>query len=191
MSGFRRRWRPSAGACESAVALARSSFRRSCTAPASRRRSAAPTGLPTATPCGQCWRSWEPRAPLLWREARPRAPCARPRRHCGDGAPLVSVECLDPVAGAWLLVPPMREPRLCLAAAALAGRLYTLGGIGEPWRPSGFQAPARSSVERFGAATGSWEVAEPMGQARCLFSAVVVSGGLPVAGGGVGHAEAA
>mmetsp|Transcript_66315 Transcript_66315/g.209629 ORF Transcript_66315/g.209629 Transcript_66315/m.209629 type:complete len:449 (+) Transcript_66315:49-1395(+) len=104
---------------------------------------------------------------------------------------LASVERFDPVAGAWLLVPPMREPRFNHAVAALAGRLYVCGGHGEPQPHSDVRFPARSSVERFGAATGSWEVAEPMGQARCLFSAVVVSGGLPVAGGGVGHAEAA
>eukprot|EP00959_Pyramimonas_sp_CCMP1952_P399829 8377567-Pyramimonas_sp.AAC.1 len=59
-----------------------------------------------------------------------------------------SVECLDPVAQTWQVMPPMFTPRADAAAAVASSCLFVCGGV------SG--AEVLGSVECFSPDLGSW-----------------------------------
>ena len=56
--------------------------------------------------------------------------------------PVATAERFDPAAGLWTTLPPMPTPRRSLAAAALGGCVYALGGWDE-------DEAALGTVERY------------------------------------------
>eukprot|EP00928_Gymnodinium_smaydae_P088615 TRINITY_DN72681_c0_g1_i1.p1 TRINITY_DN72681_c0_g1~~TRINITY_DN72681_c0_g1_i1.p1 ORF type:complete len:418 (-),score=79.13 TRINITY_DN72681_c0_g1_i1:73-1326(-) len=77
---------------------------------------------------------------------------------------LMVVECFDAVIGAWETLPVLPAPRVFLAAAALSGSLFVLGGS------DGSQA--HRSVDRLVA--GTWKSMRPMDTRRAFFAAAVM-----------------
>jgi len=78
--------------------------------------------------------------------------CGGVRNDLGGAGELRSVECFEPCAHTWQVMPPMFGQRASAAATVLDGRLYVCGGI------SGMEI--LSSVECFDPEAGSW-AAEP------------------------------
>jgi kelch-like protein 17 (actinfilin)/kelch-like protein 20 len=68
----------------------------------------------------------------------------------------------------------MSAARIGLAAAAVNGKLYVMGG---------FDGQSLSSVERYDPAKNAWEAVAPMSTARSAPAAAVVDGTLYVTGG--------
>lgn len=98
----------------------------------------------------------------------------------GDGSRILgSLERFAPGAGTWELLPLTAEPRVSAAAAAVAGRLFVIGG----WHGRhGQQQPSRT-MERFDPAAGVWEDMPPMSVPRGGAASAAAQGRLYVCGG--------
>ena len=93
------------------------------------------------------------------------------------GNVLSAVEVYDPSSNSWTTspgaVPPMPTPRGGLAAAAVNGKIYAIGGVG-----------ALNTVEVYDPSTNSWSTAfSSMPTARDVLAAAVVNGKIYAIGG--------
>ncbi|KAL6765234.1 hypothetical protein V8C86DRAFT_2463536 [Haematococcus lacustris] len=89
---------------------------------------------------------------------------------------LPSCEVLAPPSSAWALAPDMHQPRSALAAAAMGGGLFAVGGQAA--------RPTLRSVERFDLGQETWSVLGcDMRVERKYAAAAVLGGRLVVAGG--------
>lgn len=79
----------------------------------------------------------------------------------------------QPSSGRWVTKVPMPTPRTEVAAAALEGKIYVIGGFGGPG----------GLVEVYDPATDRWEPRAPLPAALHHTTAVAVSGRLFVFGG--------
>ena len=86
-------------------------------------------------------------------------------------------EAYDPVTDTWTTRAPMPTARCHIAAVALNGLIYAVGGT----NTSG--SARYSTVEIYNPATNSWTKGTPMPTARDQLTAVVIDGILYVAGG--------
>jgi len=86
-----------------------------------------------------------------------------------------TVERFDPLTGVWEVLPPMGTPRAGAAAAAVAGRLYVLGGE--------VAGRALHDAQRFDPWMGVWESLPDMQSGRIRAAAVVLGGCLYLLGG--------
>jgi len=77
-----------------------------------------------------------------------------------------TVEQYDVDACRWSSFPPMPSPRMFLAAAALSGRLYAVGGSDG--------AQALRTLERFDEETNCWETLPSMPTRRVFFATAVL-----------------
>jgi len=84
----------------------------------------------------------------------------------------------DPADNAWTRLAPLPVARDHLAAAALAGRLYAIGG-----RLGGDYGRNLSRVDIYDPRTDRWEEGPALGTARSGHAAAVVGGRLVVLGG--------
>merc|ERR1740130_1988209 len=84
-----------------------------------------------------------------------------------DDNMLNSVECFDPVSGAWEVVAPMGTARYVFGAAMVSSKVYVIGGVDS-------DNNTLNTVECFDTATGAWEVVAPMGTARHSFGVAMV-----------------
>jgi N-acetylneuraminic acid mutarotase len=84
----------------------------------------------------------------------------------------------DPTQDEWTSLEGFSESREHMAAAALDGKLYVLGGR---WSGTG----ELTSVEVYDPATDTWTIALPLQTARGGFAAVTVNGKIYVLGGEV------
>ena len=94
-----------------------------------------------------------------------------------DAGPLASLEIYDFRTGEWSSGPDMPTPRHHLAAAAVDGQLYAIGGR----MPGDFSIDA---VERFDPSRGEWEAIAPLPLGTGGPSAVRANGSIIVVGGG-------
>jgi N-acetylneuraminic acid mutarotase len=83
----------------------------------------------------------------------------------------------DPAADSWEILAEMAQPREHVAAVALEGKLWVLGGR---WGEE-----MLNTVEVFDPVTGTWSSGPPMAEARSGFGATVVGERIVVAGGEV------
>ena len=101
----------------------------------------------------------------------------------GGSAPgsvlLATLHRYDSMANAWEAVASMSTARQSLAAAAIDGKLYVMGGYDGQNR--------LSSVERFDPVTNAWEAVAPMSTARFCPAAAAIDGKLYVMGGSDGQ----
>lgn len=79
-----------------------------------------------------------------------------------DNRALDVVECFDPHGGEWSTFAPMPTPRSDLAAAAVSGRLYAIGG---------YDGRTLSAVELFDPRINVWKPLAPMPTPRSDFAA--------------------
>merc|ERR1712156_241108 len=89
----------------------------------------------------------------------------------------------EPERNCWVPMPPLPTPRASLAAAAVGGMLYVVGGYDTALQDL-------RSLERFDPAAGSWQQLEPMGAPRFALGALACGGSLYVLGGAVGDLSA-
>jgi len=101
--------------------------------------------------------------------------CGGVRNDLGGAMELRSVECLEPIAQTWHVMPPMFAQRASATAAVLDGRLYVCGGV------SGNEI--LSSVECFDPIAGCWAVEPWMRVGRFCAMAAAVAGHIFVFGG--------
>jgi N-acetylneuraminic acid mutarotase len=100
--------------------------------------------------------------------------------------PATDVSCYQEAEGRWIAVAPLPQPRAALAAAALDGLVYAVGGSG----PSG--SVATHTV--YDHEMDSWRPLAPLPTARNHLAAVALDGFLYVSGGrtdGGGNANSA
>jgi len=98
---------------------------------------------------------------------------------CPQGSVIVSfeLEVYDPSADAWTSKMPMPTARWDLAAAAVNGKLYAIGG----W--DAINQTALDVVEEFDPGTNSWTTKSHMPTKRSGLTAVVINGKLYAFGG--------
>jgi len=101
--------------------------------------------------------------------------CGGVRNDLGGTGELRSVECLEPIAQTWHVMPPMFAQRASAAAAVLDGRMYVCGGV------SGMEI--LSSVECFDPEAGGWAVEPWMLIGRFCAMAASVGGHIFIFGG--------
>jgi len=77
------------------------------------------------------------------------------------------VECFDPEGNQWTALAPMPTPRSDLAAAAVGGKLYAIGG---------YDGRTLSAVELFDPSSNVWETLAPMPTPRSDFVAAAEAG---------------
>ena len=99
------------------------------------------------------------------------------------GGPTAMFSAYDPVADAWTELPQMPTARHHLAAAAVDGIIYAVGG-----RVFGFDTPV-DDVEAYDTATGEWTERAPLPRPRGGLSVAAV-GGCVYAIGGEGNPDA-
>ena len=92
---------------------------------------------------------------------------------------LATHELYDPATDSWTKLAPMPTPREHLAAAAIDGQIYVVGGR----RQSGFSLTNRRILERYDPATDMWTSLAPMLTARGGLAAAALYGKLYVFGG--------
>ena len=83
--------------------------------------------------------------------------------------------CFTGPANAWRTLAPMSVPRNHTAGGAIGGRLYVVGGRGDP--------RAATALEAYDPATNAWTTRAPMPTGRSGIAAGVVAGRLYVFGG--------
>ena len=93
-----------------------------------------------------------------------------------------SVECFDPVTGAWAALPPMNTPRYCHAMVSFNGKLYVAGGLDT-------HTHITKSVECFDPATRVWTTLAPLNEKRVNVGLAVLGDKLYALGGGFGSVE--
>jgi len=92
----------------------------------------------------------------------------------GEG-PTATLEVYDPATNTWAVKAPMPTPRNVLAAAALGGKLYAMGG----WTGS----EVTNRVEVYDPRSDSWSVGTPMNNPSSALSAAVLNGKIYAMGG--------
>lgn len=85
-----------------------------------------------------------------------------------SGTPLNANEVYDPVADTWTSLAPLPTARSGVAAVALNGLIYVIGG----WRLVSGTPTVQNIVEVFDPTTNTWSSAAPMPTARAYFGAV-------------------
>jgi hypothetical protein len=85
------------------------------------------------------------------------------------------VEVYDPGANTWTIAAALSTPRVGLAAATSAGKIYVFGGYG---KPPGYAARFLVSTEVYDPAVNSWSTAGSMRDTRYGLAAATVSNGL-------------
>jgi N-acetylneuraminic acid mutarotase len=89
--------------------------------------------------------------------------------------PLNTLESYDPVANSWTTLTGMPTARTGLAAAAVNGQLYAIGG---------FRGGTNvATVEVYDPGTGVWQTRSPMPTPRTALEAVTINGLIYVVGG--------
>ncbi|MDE2292523.1 MAG: hypothetical protein KGL53_10615, partial [Elusimicrobia bacterium] len=96
------------------------------------------------------------------------------------GPVLSNDERYDPAADAWTARAPMPTARYGLAAAAVGGKLYAVGG-------NASSSSYLATDEQYDPAADTWTSKAPMPAARSSLAAAVVDGKLYVVGGFDGH----
>jgi N-acetylneuraminic acid mutarotase len=98
---------------------------------------------------------------------------------CPATSVIVSAElqAYDPTVDSWTVLAPMLTPRWDLAAAAVNGKLYAIGG----WDP--INQTALDVVEEFNPGTNSWATKTPMPTKRSGLTAVAINGKIYAFGG--------
>lgn len=94
------------------------------------------------------------------------------------GPAMPTLEIYNPATNTWSAAAPMPTPRMGLAAVALNGKLYAVGG-----RTNGFDNSAVGTVEEFDPGTGLWRTLNPMPTPRYFVGAAVVHQQIVVVGG--------
>ena len=97
----------------------------------------------------------------------------------GEDRLLAEAEVYDPKADGWQPLPSMPTARSCLAAAAVAGKVYAIGGYD-------VQADADRrfvAVEAYDPLSGTWTRVASLSVARSCHTATVVDGKIYVLGG--------
>jgi len=129
-------------------------------------------------PCGN---AWEPLAPMPTPRSDFVAAADEDGRVYRLGGldeyyeALDTVERFDPDTNTWEVLAPMRIRRWSFAVAAIAGKLYTIGGFAD--------GQALGNVERLDPSLGEWEVLQPMPTPRSAFAAATVGGFIFALGG--------
>lgn len=100
-----------------------------------------------------------------------------------DQTPLASVEIYNPVTDSWAAGAALPAARGSLAVAALAGKLYAIGGEADGGTVS-------DAVERLDPATGTWAALPAMPYRSHGLGVVVVGDSLYVMGGFTGASDA-
>jgi N-acetylneuraminic acid mutarotase len=125
---------------------------------------------------------WSTRAPML--EARSRGHAVAVVNGIlyvigglitGSNTGLATVEAYDPTTNTWTAKAPMSAARHGLAAAAVDGKIYAIGGFN-----NGFL----STVEAYDPATNTWATSPSMPTARAGLGAVEINGVIYAVGGG-------
>jgi N-acetylneuraminic acid mutarotase len=106
-----------------------------------------------------------------------------PGIRAGDQQSLASMEIYNPATDQWAAGAALPTARGSLAAVALAGRLYALGGESTAGTVS-------NAVERYDPATGTWTALAAMPYRSHGLGAVVVGGAIYVMGGFTGASDA-
>jgi hypothetical protein len=106
-----------------------------------------------------------------------------PGIRANDQTSLASCEIYDPVADQWSEGPPLPQARASLAAVALGGSIYALGGESTP-------GGVLASVTRLDALDGSWTTLPDMPLAAHGLAAVVAGRAIIVMGGFTGPSDA-
>lgn len=106
-----------------------------------------------------------------------------PGIRANDQTSLASVEVYDPASDRWTAAPPLPTARGSLAAVALGGQIYALGGEGAPGTVSG-------AVERLDPFRGIWTTLPDMPAAVHGLGAVAVGDSIYVLGGFSGASDA-
>src|SRR5207247_5035679 len=86
------------------------------------------------------------------------------------------VEEYDPAANAWATKAPMPNPRYDLAAAAVGGKIYAIGGNHD-------NGVNLSVVEEYDPAANTWTTKAPMPTVRKALAAAEVGGKIYAIGG--------
>lgn len=98
-----------------------------------------------------------------------------------EGRPLSSAEFYDTSTGRWAPLPPMASRRMLTTAAAIAGRVFVIGGLD---RVDNFGlTQALRSVECFDVAACAWSTLPPMASPRCAAAATSLLDRVYVMGG--------
>jgi N-acetylneuraminic acid mutarotase len=87
-------------------------------------------------------------------------------------------EVYDPATDQWTTLAPLPTPRDHLAAAAVGGRLYAIGG-----RLAGSYAENVTVNEVYDPATNGWQTRAPLPTARSGIAAAVLAGKIFIFGG--------
>jgi N-acetylneuraminic acid mutarotase len=90
-----------------------------------------------------------------------------------------TLDIYDPGTNTWATGAPLPTPRGWLAAAAINGKLYVVGG----WKEGMIGADAFSILEVYDPATDSWTTGAPMPTPRFDLAAGVIDGKLYAVGG--------
>merc|ERR1740130_1207238 len=93
----------------------------------------------------------------------------------GDHTSLAQAEVYDPRADGWQPLPSMPTARSYLAAVAVAGKVYAIGGVSVEVRCD--------AVEAYDPLSGLWSRAASLPVARSSHTAAVVYGKIYVVGG--------
>jgi len=107
--------------------------------------------------------------------------------------PVADAWMYDSASGQWSALPPMSRPRGALAAAAVGGKIYLVGGAGLPHGadlPDGLRPGSAidmlDALEVFDTETTTWRALAPMPTPRNHHSVAAVGNKLYVIGGRVG-----
>ena len=101
-----------------------------------------------------------------------------------DEVPLAQAEVYDPKADDWQLLPSMLMPRRSFAAAAVAGKVYAIGGAGVVINELGFNSLS-DAVEAYDPISDAWTQVASLPMPRGEHTATVIDGKIYVLGGSV------
>ena len=102
------------------------------------------------------------------------------------GPPIAEAEVYDPEADDWQPLPNMLMSRYSLAAVAVGGKIYAIGGVSTD---GGFDGGYCDAVEAYDPVSGAWTQVASLPMALCCHTATVVDGKIYVLGGDVEGAE--
>jgi len=97
---------------------------------------------------------------------------------------LSTVEVYDPATDTWTQAPDMPRARFTHSASVVAGKLYIIGGVGDPAHARGRKG--YSTVDVYDLATDTWTTAADYPTASCKFATGVVEGKIYIIGGWYG-----
>jgi N-acetylneuraminic acid mutarotase len=126
--------------------------------------------------------SWSTKAPMSQRRSRGHAVAVVNDTlyviggyDTNTGMTLNTVEAYDPITNTWSGRSPMLTARHALAAAAVNGMIYAIGG---------FNNGSLSTVEAYDPATNTWATSPSLATARASLGAAEVNGVIYAVGGG-------